>query len=395
MWPCKDIDFTWSDIRFSISACIASYVVKRDEHRLDNVSGQSALVCMSVRAAFDLYLTVRKWAPGDECIFVGVNVPDMFRIAESHGLLVYGTDIDPITTQPVLSQLRASINPRTRFIVVSHLFGYRLDLTAVIELANAQGLDVIEDCAQAFAGNSWWGTSGATLSLFSFGPMKTSTALQGAVAIVQETALRESMRLKLESYTTQPAWRYFSRIVRFALLKLATHRFIYGLLVRIVRMLRFDHESLIHASTKSTSASGFQRWLSVRPCGALVRVIERKIFTSESSLKLRVEKGLTLVDAIGQDVPLVLRNQRPNMFWMVPILVNDKDRFKCVLRKEGFDAVSVRLESVTGARTTGALALANAVMLPFSPQMPSSEIQRLQNLVTKLYVSEHQVCRST
>ena len=388
LWPCKDIDLSWSDVVYAIWMCLVSPIARRGSRNFGVYTDAMVLPCMSVRAAFDLYLTARNWGPGDECIFVGVNVPAMFQIAESYGMSIRGSDIDPITTRPNLTQLRASINPRTRFIVVPHLFGHRLDLSEVIELAETHGVDLIEDCAQAFAGTSWWGTQGITLSLFSFGPMKTGTALQGAIAIVRDVDLLCEMKRKLRSYPIQPTWRYFLRVIRFGILKIASQRVIYGLLVRVMQSLRIDHEALVHASTKSVAAPEYQRWLSVRPCGALVRVINRKICTSDSSIELRISKGSALVDAIGQEVPLVLCGQRPNVFWMIPILVKDVDRCKCLLRSEGFDAMSGRLGTVVGARTSGAIALANAVMLPFSPRMSDIELKRLQVLITKLFASK-------
>lgn len=387
MWPCKDIDFSWSDIRFAVCACITTYIAKGEKQRLAIENKHNRLICLSVRAAFDLYLTAREWTYGDECIFIGVNVPDMFRIAASHGLLVRGTDIDPISTQPILSQLRANINPRTRFVVVPHLFGHRLDLHAVIELADAYGIDVIEDCAQAFAGNSWWGTDGATLSLFSFGPLKTATALQGAVVIVRDTVLLETMKRKLASYPVQSTWRYFLRVLRFTALKITMRPLIYGLLVRTIRLLGINHEFVVHSSTKSTPINELERWSLLRPSNALMSVIERKISNSDASFQLRIAKGSSLVVKIAKDIPLVLRDQRPNVFWMVPLLVSDAARFKHELRRKGFDALSARLEAVECVRMPGAKALANAVMLPFSPAMPNSEIQRLQNLVMDLFTS--------
>ena len=385
VWPSKDIDFSWTDVGYAVRMCLSIFPERRQKAELPIQTNGNSLFCLSVRAAFDLYLNARSLEDGDECIFVGVNVPDMIRIAESHRLRVCGVDIDPITTELDLPQLESNINPRTRFVVVPHLFGHRLALRPVLELASRYDLDVIEDCAQAFAGKCWWGTQGVTLSLFSFGPMKTATALQGSVAIVRNPDLYESMKRKLSSYPVQSTWRYFLRIVRFVALKIATQPSVYGVLIRVMRVLGINHENVVHAFTKSASVSSFQQWLHTQPCASLKRVIEWKVNHSDADIELRISKGSSLHETIGEGVPLVLRDQRPNMFWMVPVLVDNPDSLKNALRNNGFDAVSGRLVTVNCEETKGAKRLSSAVMLPFSPQMSDKDLQRIGIVTTKYH----------
>lgn len=384
LWPCKDIDFSWSDVGFALRNCVIASKTQADRKGLLDPVHQS-LVCMSVRAAFDLYLASRGWGRGDECLFVGVNVPDMFRVAESRGICAVGADIDPLTTEVDLLQLRERISQNTRCIVIPHLFGYRYCIDGVIELANNHGIDVVEDCAQAFAGTDWSGSEGATLSLFSFGPMKTATALQGAVAIVRDSTLFEMMSRRLNSYPVQTTWRYLSRILRFSLMKTATHRLIYGLLVRLLRLFRVDHEAVIHALSKSGAGASFERWLRLKPSIALTRVIQRKIANSDDHIHRRTAKGAHLTDAIGNVVPLVARQQEHDTYWMIPVLVDDSDSLKDELRRIGFDAVSGRLRATDRVEALGSVSIENSVMLPFLPCMPDAELTRLGVSVTDYF----------
>ena len=388
LWPCKDIDFAWCDVAYALRMCVSTGKSRLAGKSLLDSETQS-IVCISVRSAFDLYLTSRGWGRKDECLFVGLNVPDMYRLAARRGLRVVGVDIDPCTTEVDMLQLQEKISKNTRFIVVSHLFGYRYRIDKIIELANGFGIDVVEDCAQAFAGSSWSGSEGATLSLFSFGPMKTATALQGAIAIVREPALQESMNRLLITYPTQPTWRYCARILWFSAMKAASHPLIYALIVNVLRIFRVDHEALIHTMTKSTDVS---RWLRMKPCDALIRVIQHRVANTDADMARRYSKGSQLIGTISRTTNLVIRDQQPNAFWMVPVLVRDPERFKNVLRSEGFDAVSGRLEAVKEeVDTEGTLSLANAVMLPFSPRIPNEELQRLGYIVNLYAESESQM----
>lgn len=87
--------------------------------------------------------------PGDEVI-----CPPYTMSATSTAVLFYGgipvfADLDPsrLTLDP--ASIAARISPRTRAIMVVHLFGYPADMDAIMAIAAKHGLKVIEDAAQA------------------------------------------------------------------------------------------------------------------------------------------------------------------------------------------------------------------------------------------------------
>jgi perosamine synthetase len=57
---------------------------------------------------------------------------------------------------------------------------------------------LLKDCAQAFSGLSFRGSSHADISMFSFGTIKTSTAFGGALVEVQNSAIRIEMKRREE-----------------------------------------------------------------------------------------------------------------------------------------------------------------------------------------------------
>ena len=75
-------------------------------------------------------------------------------------------------------------------ILVAHLFGSRVDLAPLAR----PGVLLVEDCAQSFRGPGARGDPPADVSLFSFGSIKTATALGGALVRVEDAALRARMR---------------------------------------------------------------------------------------------------------------------------------------------------------------------------------------------------------
>src|SRR3546814_1345768 len=121
---------------------------------------------------------------------------------------------------PRLVLIERAIGPNTRAMVVAHLFGTRLDLDPVIELAHRKGLVVFEDCAQAFDGQAYKGHPEADVAMFSFGQLKTATALGGAILRVRDAGLRGKMGVIQDTYPVQPAGAYGKRVLKFMGLKI-------------------------------------------------------------------------------------------------------------------------------------------------------------------------------
>ena len=385
MWPCLSIDFTFSDFLFGARRCLSRRTNEPIPIHFESEAERTFLT-LSVRAAFDLYLVARNYSPQDECIFVGINVPEMVAIARLHGLTVKAVDIDPLSTEICLEQLKARLTSCTRFVLVPHLFGARVDLRGLSSIAQQRGIDVIEDCAQAYSGRSWSGSPTTTASLFSFGPMKTATALQGGIAVVRDPQLRESMQSILASYPPQPTWRYFARLCRFALLARFSNPWLYGIVVAVFVRCGIDHEALIHRATRSANIvlTGLHRQ---RPCEALQCMVRRKLTTGNAHFEKRREAGCLLHSALSQSLRIPQRDHHQSAFWVVPVLSHDVDSLKHRLRLAGFDALSSRLVSVGCSEIEGATELAQAVLLPFAPAMPREELVRLGKLVSKIEAS--------
>ena len=87
--------------------------------------------------------------PGDEVI-----VSPFTMTASAIAPLIFNAipvfaDIDPETYTLAPEGVAARITPRTKAIIVVHIFGQPADMDPLMTLANRHGLTVIEDCAQA------------------------------------------------------------------------------------------------------------------------------------------------------------------------------------------------------------------------------------------------------
>lgn len=88
-------------------------------------------------------------APGDEVI-----VSPYTMSASATAILFYGgipifADIDPDTFNVSVASIERCISPRTKAIMVVHIFGQAADMDPIMALARRHRLKVIEDAAQA------------------------------------------------------------------------------------------------------------------------------------------------------------------------------------------------------------------------------------------------------
>jgi dTDP-4-amino-4,6-dideoxygalactose transaminase len=91
----------------------------------------------------------------------------------------------------------AKIGPKTKAIIVVHLFGQCADMDPILTAAKKHGIPVIEDAAQALGAKDMGRQAGTmgTLGTFSFFPTKNLGALgEGGLITTQDASLAEKIR---------------------------------------------------------------------------------------------------------------------------------------------------------------------------------------------------------
>jgi len=118
-------------------------------------------------------------------------------------------DADPVTWNMDAGQVTEKITPRTRAILLVHLYGLPVDVDPILVLAQRHGLKVIEDAAQMH-GQTYKGRpcgSFGDLSAFSFYPNKLITTGEGGMVVTDDSALAERCR-SLRNLCFQPRRRF-------------------------------------------------------------------------------------------------------------------------------------------------------------------------------------------
>ncbi len=171
-------------------------MVPRLEEEFARLQGLPHAVALSSgSAAVHTALAALDLEPGDEVITSPVT--DMGALAPIlwQGAIPVFCDLDPDTLEMTASTLEAKITPRTRAVVVTHLFGLPCPMDEILEAAGS--IPVVEDCAQAPLA-TWKGrmvgTFGA-LAAYSFQQGKHITCGEGGIVLTSDPALARRARL--------------------------------------------------------------------------------------------------------------------------------------------------------------------------------------------------------
>jgi dTDP-4-amino-4,6-dideoxygalactose transaminase len=158
------------------------------------VGAEHAIGVANGTDAITLALRAMGVGPGDEVV-----VPSFTFYASAEAIPLTGArpvfcDVDPETFCVTADTVRAALTPRTKAVVVVHLFG---NVAPVAEI-EALGVPVLEDAAQAAGSRSPEGRPGAlgTAATFSFFPSKNLGAFgDGGAITTRDDAIAEKVRM--------------------------------------------------------------------------------------------------------------------------------------------------------------------------------------------------------
>jgi perosamine synthetase len=143
--------------------------------------------------------------PGDEVIMPTFTIISCALAVVYAGGVPVLVDSEPRSWTMDVDQIARKITPRTKAIMPVHIYGHPADMDPIIELADSNGLAVIEDAAEAHGGQYLAGRRGArpfwrpcgsfgTLSCFSFYANKLITTGEGGMVLTDDAELVDKAR---------------------------------------------------------------------------------------------------------------------------------------------------------------------------------------------------------
>jgi dTDP-4-amino-4,6-dideoxygalactose transaminase len=159
------------------------------------------IACASGTDALLLPLKALDLRPGDEVVTTPFTFFATAGTVHNAGGTPIFVDIDPATMNILPAAIEAALTPRTRAIIVVHLFGQMAAMEEIMAIAARRGIPVIEDGAQSIGARrkigGVWRMSGelGTVGTLSFFPTKNLGAWgDGGLMVTQDDGLAERLR---------------------------------------------------------------------------------------------------------------------------------------------------------------------------------------------------------
>jgi perosamine synthetase len=335
------LDIRFRDFAYALCANVFAHDAPGRSARLAatwSPAGEG-VACRSVRSGFHLLLEALDLQSGDEVLVSAVTHPDMVRIIEAHGLVAVPVDLDVATLAPRLELAERLVTPRTRAMLIAHLFGSRLDMAPYAAFARRHRLHLWEDCAQAFTRPDDTGAAAADASMYSFGALKTCTALGGALLKVKDPAVLIRMRAIQLLWPLQPRRAYAVGVLKFLVFSFATRAIAYGLLAWILRMIGRDFDRLVNSSVRAFRPGELVPQLEVHPSAPLLATLAFRLRTFDDvRLRWRTASGVWLTANLPNHLQAPGAATAGSTHWLFPVLSSQPDDLIAACRRAGFDA---------------------------------------------------------
>jgi len=261
--------------------------VKRFEEEFAARSGRKhGIAVTNGTAAIDAAVEALGIGPGDEVILPTFTIISCVMQIVRSGATPVLVDSDPLTWNMDVSQIEAKITPRTKAIMVVHIYGLPVDMDPVLALCQRYGLKLIEDAAEMI-GQTYRGKpcgSFGDISTVSFYPNKHITTGEGGMILTDDDDLAEQCR-ELRNLCFKPG-------------------------------KRFVHERL----GWNLRMTNLQAALGVAQLERLDEFLEKKRWIGRRYNEL-------LADLPGVQLPLAQTDYAENIYWVYGLVLDDSVEF--------------------------------------------------------------------
>lgn len=172
--------------------------VKEFEEKMSATVGRKFGIAVSNgTAALEVAAQALGIGEGDEVIMPAFTIISCAMAVTKLGAVPVLVDSDLHTWNMNVAEIEAKITPKTKAIMVVHIYGLPVEMEPVLALAKKYGLKVIEDAAEMH-GQTYKGKpcgSFGDISTFSFYPNKHITTGEGGMVVTDDEKLAERCRM--------------------------------------------------------------------------------------------------------------------------------------------------------------------------------------------------------
>ena len=160
------------------------------------IGSPHAFAMSSCTAALELAALLCRLQPGDEVISPAHTFAATVIPFARTGASLRWADIDPDTRVVTAETIRPLIGPRTKVVIVVHLYGLVCDMDPILDLAREHQIVVVEDAAQALGAKYKGRQAGSIgdIGCFSFHTHKNITTLgEGGMLVLRSAKHAEAV----------------------------------------------------------------------------------------------------------------------------------------------------------------------------------------------------------
>lgn len=172
--------------------------VKEFEQKMSaTVNRKYGIAVSNGTAALEVAAQALGIGEGDEVIMPAFTIISCAMAVTKLGAVPVLVDSDPHTWNMKVDEIEAKITPKTRAIMIVHIYGLPVAVDGILALAEKYGLKVIEDAAEMH-GQTYKGKpcgSFGDISTFSFYPNKHITTGEGGMVVTDDEGLAERCRM--------------------------------------------------------------------------------------------------------------------------------------------------------------------------------------------------------
>lgn len=170
-----------------------SFVARFEDAVASRIGRRHAVAVCNGTAALEIAIAALGIGVGDEVILPSFTIISCAAAIVRQGAIPVVVDCEFNTWNMDVSAIEDKITPKTKAIMVVHIYGLPVDMDQVIDMANKHGLYVVEDAAQAIGLKYKEKACGSfgDISTFSFYPNKHITTGEGGMVLTDSLRLAE------------------------------------------------------------------------------------------------------------------------------------------------------------------------------------------------------------
>lgn len=284
------------------------------------------------RSAMYAFFKALEPQKGDEAIFQSFTCVAAINPALWAGLTVKMADVDKDTLSIDLKSLRSMISDKTKVIVLQHSFGLDVDMAPIRELANENGIVILEDRAQSMGSHAQYVGDGV---VFSFGRDKMIGGVNGGALVVQNDSLNDEVQAVYNNVPRASLWWTFKEILFLPLWSLIKVLFVLPPLAKGVHWILSKSGLLARATTEHEKRLEKPGHVPSRMPGALAVIANSQLSDMEEIAAHRKEIGKYYYGALKGCNKVTLFKGSDKELLRFPLLIDNPEDISAKMLSKG------------------------------------------------------------